>query len=192
MPKPTKTGAATPAASSTPSTETESNSTTPAGGVDLSKLTPEQLAALQKQLKEVKKVSKDDHKKRFALIDEMLKTKFTKEDKLGEGDKIGDFKYTTREIVNALDADGLIKDKITENWDQIEIKKIQARKQHLEKATDKAGKLILPEGSVGYKPSAGVGFMLTPVRVVSWFTTDNIAKLTTEQRATVLKSLGAK
>ncbi len=191
MPKPTK-GAAAIAGTKPNAAQETTSSTTPAGGIDLNKLTPEQLAALQKQLKATKKVSKDDHKKRFEIIDGMLKTKVT-EDNIKDGEKVGEFKYTTRDIINALDSDGLIKDKIAEDWDQVEIKKVQARKQFLEKKRDEKGNLVFPEGTFGYKASAGAGFALTPVRVAAWFdTAENVAKLTPEQRATILKTLGAK
>jgi hypothetical protein len=149
------------------------------GGIDLAKLTPEQLQALQKQLKEKRKETVGKRDERFLIIDTMLKEKA--ED--GKG-----FRWTTRDICNRLAENNLV-DQTEPKWDQNEIKKIQARKQHLEKLTNEKGALVHPKGTFGYKASAQ-GFNLTNTRIVEWFGKDeNIESLTGDQRTTILKAL---
>lgn len=158
---------------------TESNT----GGLDLSKLTPEQLQSLQKQLKERKQNTTGKTKERFLIIDTMLA------EKSADGKE---FKWTTRDIANKLAENNLV-DQTVPKWDQIEIKKIQARKQHLEKLTDEAGKLVHGTGKFGYKASAGAGFAMTPVSMTNWFSNaDNVKKLTGDQRNAILAALGTK
>lgn len=162
------------------------------GDIDLSKLTPEQLAALQKQLKLKKKETAGDTTERFNIIDALLKEKVVKGDEKA-GEKAGEFKYTTRDILNRLVDNNLIADKSDPKWDQIEIKKIQARKQFLEKKRKKDGTLEHPEGTFGYRVSAGQGFSLTPVRIEAWFqNADNLKGLTLAQKASIAKAIGAK
>lgn len=172
MAKPTKTGASTPgAATESAGSDQKTKAVAPIqGGVDISKLTPEQLLNLQKQLKARKAEKSGDKKERFAMIDSMLKVK---ED--------GEFKYTTRDILNNLIKNNLA-DPAAEASE--EIKKIQARKQHLEKLTDEKGNLVHPKGTFGYKQAA-VGFVMTPERIVAWFTKENVAKLNDAQRGSV-------
>ena len=162
--------------------ETKTSEGAASEGLDLSKLTPEQLQSLQKQLKERKANTTGKTKERFLIIDTMLAEK---DDKEG-------FKWTTRDIINKLAENNLV-DQTVPKWDQIEIKKVQARKQHLEKLTDEKGKLVHPEGKFGYKASAGVGFAMTPVTVSNWFAkAENVAKLTGDQRNAIVKALGSK
>lgn len=166
MAKPTKTE------TSTPANPAKKEATAPlAGGVDISSLTPEQLVNLQKQLKERKKGSKADKVERFTVIDGMLKDK----------DEKGEFRWTTRDIMNRL-RENKLADETSSDSD--EIKKIQARKQHLEKKTDEKGKLVYAAGTFGYKTSSS-GFMLTPEKIASWFTTDNVAKLSATAKQTI-------
>ncbi len=173
MAKPTKTAGG--AAASTESTQKENKVAPIQGGVDISKLTPEQLLNLQKQLKARKAEKSGDKKERFEMIDSMLQAK---------SEDGNEFKYTTRDILNNLRKNGL-SDPASE--DSEEIKKIQARKQHLEKKTDEKGNLVYAKGTFGYK-AAATGFILTPERIASWFTAENVAKLTAAQKAAVNKA----
>lgn len=173
-----------PAAATTTAKETKTVDT----GIDLSKLTPEQLAALQKQLKAKKKETSGRKDERFAIIDTMLQEKVVKGEEK-DGQKAGEFKHTTRDILNKLVENDLV-DKTVDKYDQVEIKKIQARKQFLEKKTDEKGKLVSPENTFGYRPSAGAGFSLTPVRISEWFTdAERVKSLTAEQRSKILTAL---
>jgi hypothetical protein len=139
--------------------------------VDINSLTPAQLAALQKQLKERKKETAGKSEERFAIVDKMLQEK----------DKDKNFVNTTRDICNALKTANLV-DTTIPGWDTVEIKKIQARKQFLEKKTDEKGKLVYPEGTFGYKPAEGGTFAMSPVKVTTWFQNkDNVAKLDADQ-----------
>jgi hypothetical protein len=147
-------------------------------GIDISKLTPEQLQALQKQMKAKGKELRGKKDERFSIIDTMLKEK----------DSSGEFKHTTRDIMNALDAKGLV-NRTVDKWDQVEIKKIQARKQFLEKATDEKGKLVHPEGTFGYKASAALGFV-SATSVEKFFTDPaKVKTLTDAQRKVILAAL---
>lgn len=149
------------------------------GAIDITKLTPAQLAALQKQLKAKGAEIRSKKDERFLIIDTMLKEK----DEAGTG-----FRHTTRDIMNALVKENLV-DTTAPEYDKNEIKKIQARKQFLEKQTGKDGQLVHPKGTFGYKPSEHSGFSASPVTVVAWFTPENVAKLTEEQAAAVRSAL---
>jgi hypothetical protein len=174
--KQTKGAAST--ATSSPAQPAPKPSAVDTGGVDLSKLTPEQLKAIQKQLKEARKETTGKKDERFLIIDTMLKEK----DEDGGG-----FRHTTREIANKLAENNLV-DKTDPDWAKNEIKKIQARKQFLEKSRDKAGALVHPEGTFGYKASGGFG--LTSVGVTAWFNNaENVAKLSPADKAVIAKSL---
>lgn len=150
--------------------------------IDISKLTPEQLAALQKQLKATKKVDSGKAKERFAIIDTMLQEK---------DEDNGGFKHTTRDILNRLVKEELIKPAGSED-EQNEIKKIQARKQFLEKKRDEKGELVYPDGTFGYKPSSALGFQMTAAKCVEWFTPEHVATMTDAQKDTVIRALSAK
>lgn len=149
--------------------------------LDISKLTPAQLAQLQKQLKEKKKAAtggKEGSVERFKIIDTMLQEK-----------KDGEFIYTTRDIANSLVSNNLVD---TTDSDHItrEIKKIQARKQFLEKKRNEKGELVHPENTFGYKASDHVGFALGPDRVTKFFVEeDGASKLSPEQKKKILAQL---
>jgi hypothetical protein len=160
-----------------PKTETASAAST-VEAIDISKLTPEQLASLQKQLKATKKVTNEKSKERFTIIDAMLVEK----------DEAGAFKHTTRDILNVLQSEKLVVTNCAED-EQNEIKKIQARKQFLEKRRDEKGELISPEGTYGYKASSAMGFKLSGQKVTDWFTPENVATLTEAQSSAILKAL---
>jgi len=147
--------------------------------INLDELSPEQLQALQKQMKARKQEVNSKRGERFGIIDGMLV----------ERDAENNFIHTTRDILNKLAENGLV-DQTPEKWDQNEIKKIQARKQFLEKSTGKDGKLVHPEGTFGYKQSAGMGFVITPTRVETFFDDkDKVKQLTADQRRKILKAL---
>jgi len=176
MAKPTKTAGTTPGATGSTESDQKTKAVAPIqGGVDISKLTPEQLLNLQKQLKARKAEKGGDKKERFALIDSMLQEK---------DETSGEFKYTTRDILNNLRKQNL-SDPASE--DSEEIKKIQARKQHLEKKTDEKGQLVHAAGTFGYK-QASTGFIMTPERIANWFTAENVAKLSAAQKQAVAKA----
>jgi len=173
--KPTKPGAQKSAA---PKTATPENVVP--SGIDLSKLTPEQLASLQKQLKAKKKEKSGKKEERFHIIDTMLAEKEEGSD---------EFKHTTRDIMNALVKNDLV-DTTEPDFDTVEIKKIQARKQFLEKKTDEKGNLVHPKGSFGYKASGGGFGVLTASRIATWFSVPaNVAQLTPTQTAAILAVL---
>jgi hypothetical protein len=153
--------------------------------LDISKLSAEQLKQLKAQLNAQRKTVNDKRGGRYAITDAMLKEK----------DENGGFKHTTGDILAALQAKSdetgvpttLTKDERAE-W----LKKIQTRKQYLEKLTDEAGNLVHAEGTFGYKPSAGGFTALTPDRVVDWLLDDaNVEKLTPADRKAILKALKA-
>ena len=78
------------------------------------------------------------------------------------------FKHTTSAIVEALQAKGLVDKELSAEARAEALKMVQTRKQKLEKAVDKDGKLIHGKGKFGYKPSAhGVG-PLTVERILAW------------------------
>jgi hypothetical protein len=153
-------------------------------GLDISKLTPAQLAALQKQLKEKRKLTTSASKPRFELIDKMLQEKV----KNTKGEL--EFKNTTREIMNAL-VEAKLLDTTLPDYDTNEIKKIQARKQFLGKKTDEKGQLVHKPGTFGYKPSDGAGFVMNAGKVTKFFTDpENVKTLSDEQRKIVLDGMG--
>lgn len=161
---------------------TESAKNVVQSGIDITKLTPEQLKALRSQLKEVKKQTTGKKDERFKIIDDMLKEKT--ED--GKG-----FKHSTRDILNVLVKEKLV-DTTVPDYDSAEIKKIQARKQFLEKKTDEKGNLVYPKNTFGYRPSDHAGFALKPSRITEWLADDdNVKLLSAEQKATIVKKLQA-
>lgn len=160
-------------------TKTANGGTAPEAALDITKLTPAQIRGLQKQLKEKSKEFSGKKDERFALIDEKLKEK----------DADGNFKNTTRDIVVAM-VDAKLVDTTDPDYDTREIKKIQARKQGLEKKTDKAGALVHPPGTFGYKKSEHMGFGPRPDSVVKFFDDpDSVAKLSGEQREKIIAAL---
>ena len=152
-----------------------------ANAIDLSKLTPEQLASLQKQLKAKKKEKSSKKDERFLIIDTMLAEK-------EEGSET-EFRHTTRDILNTLVKNDLV-DTTEPDFDTVEIKKIQARKQFLEKKTDEKGEPVHPKNSFGYKASGGGFAVLTASRIATWFTVPaNVAQLTPTQVTSILSVL---
>jgi len=128
--------------------------------ITLDQLTPEQLAQLSKQLKATSTAKRKGAKDRWPIVDTMLATK--------DGDG---FKYTTAEIVAALQDKGMLDKTLAPEARAEALKMVQTRKQKLEKMRTKEGALVHPEGKFGYKPSAhGVG-PLTVERIVAWVST---------------------
>lgn len=182
MAKVTKQAPAAPAAKATPTPVAPKKETaaSPGNVIDLSKLTAEQLIQLQKQLKAKKKEVSGKKDERFNIIDTMLAEK---------DEDSGEHKWTTRDIVTKLAENNLI-DTTAPDYYKNEIKKVQARKQFLEKQTDKEGKLVAQPGTYGYKPSSFSGFSLGPEKVVEFFQDENkVATLTGDQRNIILKAL---
>jgi hypothetical protein len=170
MAKPTKTSSA----------PVQESSAHVAGGIDLGKLTPEQLVSLQKQLKDKKKEKSSKKDERFMIIDTMLAEK--------EEGSDTEFRHTTRDILNTLVKNDLV-DTTEPGFDTMEIKKIQARKQFLEKKTDEKGELVHAKGSFGYKASGGFAVM-TAAKVATWFTVPaNVAQLTPTQVTSIMAVL---
>ena len=148
--------------------------------IDLTRLTPEQIASLNKQLKERNKENRGKSKERFVIIDGMLEEK----------NDAGEFHWTTRDIYNKLVENNLAG--TDEGDDTLEIKKIQARKQFLEKSTDEKGKLVYPAGSFGYKKTEFKGFQLGKVTVLKFFKDDKkVATLTQDERNIIMESISA-
>lgn len=151
------------------------------GIIDISKLTPEQLASLQKQLKATKKAANSNNEERFKLMETMLREK----------DDEDGFIHTTRDILNALIAEKLVVATTTHDQ-QEEIKKIQARKQFLSKKRDEKGELVYPENTFGYKPSGLFGFKMNYEKMIEWLTIpENLATLTDEQKDNLTNAIGA-
>lgn len=157
--------------------------------IDINTLDAATLVALQKQLKALAKAKSGDRAKRNEIIDTMIATRAT------EGDG---FEFTTREIATRLSEAGvgidasLLGDK--EEMAQ-EIRRIQARKQLLEKATDKKGELVHPKGSFGYRSSGGVGAGLAatkvkPDTVLAFFEAGRASELTKEQVDAIKAAIG--
>jgi hypothetical protein len=150
-----------------------------APAVDIASLTPAQLKKLQEQLKERNKELKGKKDERFAIIDALLQEK----------DDDGNFVHSTRDILGKLEEAGLV-DNTAPNYDTNEIKKIQSRKQFLEKKRDEAGELVFPEGTFGYKASERVGFGMRAATVVKFFEDEEqLATLTDDQRDIIVKAL---
>lgn len=159
----------------------KSESPAPVTGIDLSTLTPEQLASLQKQIKAKKKEKSSKKDERFMIIDTMLAEK--------EEGSDTEFRHTTRDILNTLVKNDLV-DTTEPGFDTVEIKKIQARKQFLEKKTDEKGELVHAKGSFGYKASGGGFAVLTASRIATWFTVPaNVAQVTPTQVTAILAVL---
>lgn len=122
--------------------------------IDISKLSVDQLAAIKKQLKAQKKEKSKGRSTWVATVDKMLQEK--------DGNS---FKHTTADILQALQT--------AKVWDgterEVELKKVQTRKQLLEKKPEFKDK-------VGYKASAH-GFAVNVDRVIAWVTTASADEL---------------
>lgn len=163
--------------------------------LDITKLSAAQIAALQKQLSERTKQSATQRTERAQIMKDML----------GEKDDKGEFMHTTRDIARVLAKQGLCAILTAENFAsddmkeevEKEIRKVQAKKQSLEKATNEKGNLVHAAGSFGYKTSAGgAGSALSatkvkPDTIVAFFTAERVGELTAEQVASIQKALKA-
>jgi hypothetical protein len=137
----------------------------------VSDLTPAQLKAIKAQLKAQAKANGAQLEERRTIIDAMLQ----------EQDDTG-FKHTTADILAALQEAQLVETTLAKEDRAEWLKKIQTRKQDLEKKPEYAGK-------VGYKAS-GHGFTLTPDRIVDWLMDEvNAAKLTAADRKAIIKAM---
>lgn len=149
--------------------------------INIATLTPAQLAELKKQFSAQRKVVADGRADRYTIIDRML----------ADTEQPGVWRHTTSDILVALQTEPKCQvPTVLSAEDRAEwLKKIQTRKQHLEKLTDEAGALVHGKGKFGYKPSAG-GFTLTPDRVVDWLMSDeNVATLSKADKAAILKAM---
>jgi hypothetical protein len=139
--------------------------------INVSDLTPAQLKAIKAQLKAQAKANGAQLEERRTIIDAMLQ----------EQDDTG-FKHTTADILAALQEAQLVETTLAKEDRAEWLKKIQTRKQDLEKKPEYAGK-------VGYKAS-GHGFTLTPDRIVDWLMDEvNAAKLTAADRKAIIKAM---
>lgn len=154
----------TPAAKAQPTTPT----------VDLALLTTEQITKLQAQLKAAQKADRGDHKVWVEIVDAMLK------ERDGEG-----FKHTTSDILSALQAKAVVSSTINDDSRKMHLKRIQTRKQLLEKQTDKAGNAPL-KGKVGYKPSTNAFGPLNCDKVIIWLES-NPEAITVAQAESITK-----
>jgi hypothetical protein len=155
--------------------------------IDLANLSASQLKELREQLKEKSKESVSVRKERFEIIDSMLQVK--------DGDE---FVHTTREIADALNDANLADTSKGEDWYKEEIKKIQARKQFLEKKTDEKANLVYEAGTFGYKRTAtgggGKGLSASKVKletIVAFFEADRGSELNGAQLAVITAKLKA-
>jgi hypothetical protein len=163
---------------STEQTAPESQAPKAGSVIDITKLTPAQLKEIQKQLKEKSKEVRSRKDERFAIIDTMLKEK---------NEDTGEFRWTTSDILETLVKNDLVNTSMPD-YRQVELKKIQARKQFLEKRRDEKGELIDPPDTYGYKPSEFRGFGLNTDKVVD-YCIENADKFTPEQREKVIQAL---
>lgn len=152
--------------------------------MNIAELTAEQLTAIQAQLKaqasERLKEQAKTKDARYAIVDSMLATKL----------EAGGFMYTTSDILLKLQEQKLVGELSKEDRAEY-LKKIQTRKQNLEKLRDKTGTLVHAPGKFGYKPSAG-GFTINADRVIDWLMEDeNVATLSAADRKAILKALKA-
>ena len=139
--------------------------------IKLADLNPEQLATLQRQMREAAKADRAKVKDRWAVVDPMLQER--------DG---AEFKHTTADILVALQAAKLAPATLEKEERAEWLKKIQTRKQVMEKEEGQAGLW-------GYKASGGFR-ALTADTVVDWLLDDeNLAKLTQADRNALIKQL---
>jgi hypothetical protein len=163
--------------------------------IDVTSLSPAQLKSLQKQLSEHKAVASSHREERNNVIYTMTTEK----------NEDGEFANSTTDIAKVMCDNGLCEFLTTENYAsedmkeevQKEVRKIQARKQLLEKKTDEKGELVYPEGTFGYK-SGGTGgnsnLSASKVKVATilgFFSTGRSTELTAEQKTTVIEAINA-
>lgn len=150
--------------------------------VNISDLTVEQLAALKAQLKAQAKANGANLKERNAIIDRMLTEKDGTE-----------FRHTTADILAALQTAKIVEATLAKVERAEWLKKIQTRKQLLEKQANEDGTPKYAKGTFGYKASAHVIGALTPDRVVDWLMDDaHVATLTASDRKAIIKALSTK
>lgn len=137
--------------------------------LDISKLSPEQIALLAKQLRTASRAKSGDPKNRNAIIDKLL------QEKDGKG-----FKNTTQDILDAMIAAKVVK---ADADRKIELKKIQTRKQFLVKKPKTDAERAAAKLLYGYKVSAN-GFAVTIDRVLEWIKT-----ATPDERKQVAKAI---
>ena len=152
----------------------------------MANLSASQLKELREQLKEKSKESVSVRKERFEIIDTMLQDK----------DEDETFSHTTRDIADALNKANLADTSKGEDWYKEEIKKIQARKQFLEKKTDEKAELVHEKGTFGYKRTAtgggGKGLSASKVKletIVAFFEAGRGSELTGAQVAIITAKL---
>jgi hypothetical protein len=142
---------------------------------DLASLTAEQLAKLTKQLAEKRKADRGDHESWKTIVDTMLKER--------EGDG---FKHTTSDILAAVQAKAIVP---TTCDRPAQLKRIQTRKQQLERMRDDKGNLIW-DGKVGYKQSANSFGPMDGAKVVAWLSVPaNVELLTVAQADAITKAV---
>jgi len=124
------------------------NQNTTASLIKLENLTAEQLASLHGQISAKRKLVRAGSGSRNAVIDPMLH----------ETNDLGHV-HTTADIVVALQAKSLLPKELSKTDHAVEIKKIQTRKQLLQRKGDT---------SVGYRASATGFGPLTVERVLTW------------------------
>lgn len=145
-------------------------------GVDLAQLTPAQILQLTKQLREARKHDLGDHETWLTVVDPML------HETEGEG-----FRYTTSDILAAVQAKGVVPMQISSDTRIMQIKRIQTRKQLLEKKRGEDGK---PLHKVGYKPSANSFGPLDAVKIVAWLDVPaNLESVTVAQAEAIAKAI---
>lgn len=144
--------------------------------IDLSQLTPDQITKLAKQLKEARKADKVDHDSWVKIVDTALHER--------EGDG---FRWTTGDILSQLQAKGLAKPTLDTEQRQSEIKKIQTRKQLLEKKRDDKGNLV---HTVGYKASSNSFGPMDASKIVAWLSVPaNVELVSVGQADAITKAL---
>lgn len=126
----------------------------PAPMLDISKLTPAQIQALQKQLKLERKAQLGDHSQWVTIVDAML------HETDGDG-----FKWTTADILAAVQAKAIVSTTLDAEQRNMQIKRIQTRKQLLEKKKDDKGNA---QHKVGYKPSTNSFGPMDATKIVAW------------------------
>lgn len=136
--------------------------------ISLDQLTPEQIATLKSLVKTEAKAARPDRKTWNPIVDAMLQER--------EGDG---FRWTTAQILERLQQEKVVKPSLATPERESEIKKIQTRKQLLERKRDRDGKLLF---TVGYKPSAN-GVTITLDRVLLWVKAQSATDQDTLHRA---------
>ena len=147
--------------------------------INITSLTPEQLKQVKAQLNAQRKQLSGGRDARYAIIDRML------QERDGES-----FRHTTTDILTALQDAKLVDATLAKDNRAEWLKKIQTRKQSLQKLANEDGTLVHAEGTLGYKPSAGGIGALNADRIIDWLMDEaNLAKLTPADRKAILKAV---